>query len=221
MRIDIRGAIVPNDDAWVYDYLGVDNCCPAAVLGKLKEAAGAEVDVYINSGGGSLFSGSEIYDALRNYAGGVKIHIPSSAASAASMIACAGWCDIAPTAMLMVHNVADAGAYGDYHVKDRESAMLKTANEAIAAAYMEKTGMKMEEVLNLMDQETWLTAEEAVKIGLVDEISRPARNFVADSGGLLPPKAVERIRKTLKSPAAARAQAELDFLKLKGEKYDF
>lgn len=218
MRIDVRGAIVPNDDAWIYDYLGVENCCPAAVTSKLAEAAGTDVDVYINSGGGDIISGSEIYDALRGYEGDVKIHIPAAAASAASMIACAGWCDIAPTAMIMVHNAANDGSYGDYHVKDRESAMLKTANEAIAAAYVEKTGMSMADVLKMMDRETWLTAEKAVEVGLVDEISRPAQRLVAAAGGLLPAAAVERIRRTVKSPAAIRAQAELDFLKLKGER---
>lgn len=217
MRIEVKGAIVSDSDAWIYDFLGMSCCSPKKVNKALSEAAGTEVDVYINSTGGSIFAGSEIYSALRGYKGKVMIHVVGTAASAASVIACAGESDISPTAMVMVHNVSSGGAEGDYHVKDKESEILRKANEAIAAAYIEKTGMKKEDALAMMDRETWMTAEDAVKVGLIDRIAEPAAmNMVAAAGNVLPAEAIEKLRNTLKSPEA-RWQAQLDLLRLKGE----
>lgn len=217
MRIEVKGAIVSDSDAWIYDFLGMSCCSPKKVNKALSEAAGTEVDVYINSTGGSIFAGSEIYSALRGYKGKVMIHVVGTAASAASVIACAGESDISPTAMVMVHNVSSGGAAGDYHVKDKESEILRKANEAIAAAYIEKTGMKKEDALAMMDRETWMTAEDAVKVGLIDRIAEPAAmNMVAAAGNVLPAEAIEKLRNTLKSPEA-RWQAQLDLLRLKGE----
>lgn len=87
------------------------------------------------------------------------------AASAASVIACGGDSDISPTAMLMVHNVS-AESSGDYHQMDKTSNVLKKANQAMAAAYVEKTGMKESDALAMMENETWLTAADAVKKAL-------------------------------------------------------
>ena len=69
----------------------------------------------------------------------------------------------------MVHNVS-TGAYGDYREMDHTSDILKNANDTIANAYMCKTGMTREQALELMNNETYLSAEKAKQIGLVDEI---------------------------------------------------
>ena len=65
MRIDVKGVIVPNDDAWIYDYFEMDNTCPKKVGERIDKANGESLDVFINSGGGDVFAGSEIYSALR------------------------------------------------------------------------------------------------------------------------------------------------------------
>lgn len=218
MKIDVKGAVVQDSDAWIYEWLGMSFCSPSNVQRALAEADGGTVDVEINSGGGDIFAASEIYTALRNYRGELRIHVTGMAGSAASVIACAGKSDISPTAMVMVHNVSSGGADGDYHVKDKESEILRKANEAIAAAYTEKTGMSREDALAMMDRETWMTAADAVKAGLIDEIAQPPGiQLSAAAGGLLPPETIRRIRNTVKSPAARRAQAEIDILRLKGE----
>ena len=217
MKVNIIGDIIPNDDKWVYEWLECDGTCPREVHDAIEKAAGQPLEVYINSGGGDIFAGSEIYEALRTYPGGVNIHI-IYAASAASVIACAGKSDITPTGMLMVHNVSST-ARGDYHDMDKSSEILQKANRAIAAAYTAKSRKSEAEVLAMMDQETWLTGQEAVDLGLVDAISAPAR-LTASSPGTLPPEVIARIKATVKNPftakEAGKAQARLDFLRLKG-----
>lgn len=220
MRIDIRGVIVPNDDAWVYDWFGMENTCPKTVNDILNTAGGESIDVYINSGGGDIFAGSEIYSALRSYVGKVNIHITGLAASAASVIACAGYSDISPTAMMMVHNVSSC-ARGDYHDMDKESEVLQKANKSICAAYMHKCGISESDALAMMDEETWLTAEDAVKLGLVDKIADSQNlQLVASSNPLLPRGIIDKIKSEIKGSADESdfyfAKEKINLLKLKG-----
>lgn len=170
MKINVKGTVIPDDYAWIYDWFGEPYVSPSVVNTALEEADGEDVDVYINSGGGDVFAGSEIYSAIRDYKGNVKIHVVGLAASAASVIACAAMSDITPTGQVMVHNVSTYTA-GDYHQMDKTSNILKQANRAIAAAYTAKTKMTEKEALELMDTETWLTGSDAVEWGLIDEIS--------------------------------------------------
>lgn len=213
MKIDIKGVIVPNDDAWIYDWCEIENTPPKKVLDVLEKADGNAVDVYINSGGGDVFAGSEIYSALRSYNGEVSIHIVGLAASAASVVACAGKSDISPTAMVMVHNV-HGYANGDWQTMSKESDVLKQANRAIASAYCAKTGMNEEEALSLMEKETWLTAQDAVKLGIVDSVAEQSVKLAA-STGMLPNATLEKIRNTVFSPCEIEKEKN-NFEKLKG-----
>jgi len=208
MKIDVKGAIVPDSDGWIYDWFGETYCSPSKVHAALDEANGEDVDIDINSGGGDVFAGSEIYSAIRSYKGNVKIHVVGVAASAASVIACAAKSDIAPTAQMMVHNVSTF-AVGNYHDMDHASEMLKQANRAIAAAYVEKAGMSEQDALDLMDAETWITAQDAVDYGLIDEIAGSQNGtgetvrLAASVGGMLPPSVIDKMQK--------RRQALLDY----------
>lgn len=113
MDIYVNGTIVDSEDAWVYDLFGIECASPEKVRDALKEADGNDVDIFINSGGGSVFAGSEIYSMIQRYKGNVTIHVTGLAASAASVIACAGKCLMSATAQMMVHNVSSY-ANGDY-----------------------------------------------------------------------------------------------------------
>lgn len=179
MKIDIKGTIIRNDDKWIYDFFDMTSTCPRDVLAALGQAKGEEIDVFINSPGGNVFAGSEIYSALRSATGTVRIHVVGLAASAASVIMCAGHCDISPTAMVMIHN-ASAYLEGNYDYIDMQqnADALNAASRALCSAYVEKTGRTESEFMELMSQEKWFTAQEAVDIGLCDEISS------AESGGM-------------------------------------
>ena len=138
-KIEVKGTIVGNADKWIYEWFGMDATCPKDVNAAISEANGEPLLVEINSGGGDVFAGSEIYTALKAYAGTVEINIVGLAASAASVIAQAGHSRISPTALFMVHNVSGSAA-GDFHDMQQEAEILQTANKAVAAAYLEKHG---------------------------------------------------------------------------------
>ncbi len=216
ITINISGVIVSNDDKWIYNYFGIEAVCPKDVQNILNKANSDDVTVKINSNGGDVFSGSEIYDLLAEYKGNLLIKVVGIAASAASVIACAGKSEIAPTAMLMIHNVSSQVS-GDYRKMAHSSEVLQNANRSIAAAYCRKTGMTETELLSLMDAETYITAEQAVEKGFIDKISdygkenEPKKNIAlaASMTGLLPVKTIERFR-----ASRAKAQANLELLKL-------
>lgn len=170
MEIEIKGDIINDDDSWFYDWFGDSYTSPKAINNKLKEANGQDITVKINSPGGDVFSASDIYTSLRDYTGNVTVKVTGIAASAASVIAMAGnKVLISPTAQLMVHNVNTYVA-GDYRDMDHMSETLKNANNSIANAYISKTGKSREEILSIMDNETYMNAEKAKELGFADEI---------------------------------------------------
>lgn len=216
MKVNVKGTIIPNDDQWIYDLFDIDATSPAKVSKGITAAAekGEPLEVYINSGGGDIFAASEIYSAIREYSGDVKIHVVGLAASAASVIACAGKSDISPTAQIMVHNVSSATS-GDYHDMDKMSEILQKANETIANAYITKSGMTKEKALEIMDKETWLTADEAVELGLIDEVAGSKNvksQLVAAYCDIIPQNVIERM-KAERADKKITAQARLDKLK--------
>ena len=76
----------------------------------------------------------------------------------------------------MIHNVSMGGASGDYHDMQKNAEILKQMNVAMASAYTEKSGRPMDEILKMMDRETWLTANQCLEYGFVDEIEEDASN---------------------------------------------
>lgn len=170
MEIDVRGDIIGNDDKWIYDWLEWDSTCPDDVKSALQTMpAGEKLIVNINSGGGSVMAGQEIYSLLHGRKD-VEIHIQSLAGSAASVIAMANTCKMSPVATIMIHNVSMSGASGDYHDMQKNAEILKTMNSALAEAYIAKTGKTKDEILKMMDKETWITAGQALEMGFVDEV---------------------------------------------------
>ena len=85
MKISIRGPIVSSNQHRFYQFYGMEATSPRSVADALAKGNGERAEVEINSGGGEIFAASEIYTALRNYAGGVHIRIVGLAASAASI----------------------------------------------------------------------------------------------------------------------------------------
>lgn len=167
--VDVKGTIISQEDKWIYDWLEYPYTTSNDINKQLLDANGEDVQVNINSNGGSVYVGSEIYTSLKSYLGNLTINIVGMAASAASVVAMAGKCLMSPTGQMMIHN-ASMGAQGDYRDMDKASEILQSVNKSIANAYQLKTGMSDEELKNIMDNETWLTAKEAKDLGLIDEI---------------------------------------------------
>lgn len=79
-RTDIKGSIISSDSQWVYDLMELEQISKRKVLATLDKAKGEPVEVYVNSPGGEVFSGSEIYTALKEYPGKVTVSIVGIAA---------------------------------------------------------------------------------------------------------------------------------------------
>ena len=165
MRVNVKGVIIPQDYKRVYDWYDMESTTPKDVADALAAANGQPIEVYINSGGGYVHAGTDIYTALCEYPGEVNIKI-IYAASAASVIAMAGHSMISPVGQMMIHNVY-SGADGDYRALHRAGDQLDIACDALANAYMRKTGKTRDEIRAMMDAETWVDARRAVELGLV------------------------------------------------------
>lgn len=195
-RINIKGAIISNDDKWIYELYEYEHTCPKDVMDVLETLNGEPIQVTINSGGGSVYDASEIYAELKDYAGTVETRIVGIAASAASVIAMAGDnIRISPTAEIMIHNVSTI-AMGDHNTMEGAAEMLRVTNRSVSAAYRHKTGLSEEELLVLMEKETWLTAEDAKEKGFVDEImfDNTKVQMVASAAGTLPQEVIAKTR---------------------------
>ena len=165
--LKINGDIIPSDYQEIYDWFGIEGTSPSKVqkaIDALDE--GEKLTIQINSPGGVVTSGQEIYSMLRAL-DNVEIQIVGMACSAASIIAMAGPCYMSEPAMIMIHNVSSRAA-GDYHEMEKTADTLKRINKALANAYEVKTGKSEDEILKMMDEETWLTAKDAIENEFAD-----------------------------------------------------
>lgn len=215
----IKGTIIPNDYQFAYDYFGIEATSPTRLEKELSESRGHPVTVEVNSPGGYLTAGIEMYDMMQRYAGDLTIDIVGQAGSAASVAAMARRCRMTVSGMLMIHNVSGS-AEGDYHAMDKTSEVLKVANKAVSNAYQAKTGKSTEELLGLMNAETWMDAEKALREGFIDEIIQPrAEKLFNGFGIIIPEDAIEKLKNTLRSQSdgAGFFISKFNLLKLKGQ----
>lgn len=210
MKLEVKGAIISNDDKWIYDWLDMDSTAPKDIVDSLP-TTNENLDVIINSGGGDVYAGSEIYTALKEYPGKVNIKIVGIAASAASVIAMAGHVTISPTAQIMIHNVSSFAA-GDNRTMQHEADVLKGFNESIASAYVDKTNQPLDDILELMNKETWLTAQQAVELGFADEVmfSENVPKLVATTGGGLSPEVINRMKTMMDKEPVVNVNVDMD-----------
>ena len=226
--INIKGTIVSNNLYDVYDYLGLEATSPNSVINALPKSK-EDIEVIINSGGGDVFAGSEIFTALKSYEGQVTAKIVGLAASAASFIAMgADKVLISPTAQMMIHNVSTS-VQGDYRDFESAADALKSANQSIINAYKTKLNKSDEELQTLMDKETWFNANTAIEHGFADEImfdetSKQGGQLVASFGGFLNDEIISKVSELMekeKQEASRKQnetmQARLKLMKLRGE----
>ena len=146
-----------------------DEVTPKMFMGELAECSG-DITVWINSPGGDVVAGSQIYTALKEHNGQVTVKIDGIAASAASVIAMAGdLVYMSPTSLLMIHDPMTI-AMGDEGTMEQAIAILRECKESIINAYSLKTGISRAKISRLMSDETWMNAKKAVELGFADKI---------------------------------------------------
>jgi ATP-dependent Clp protease, protease subunit len=158
----------------IYDEIGAFGIPAKAFLDELKALGPiAELTIRINSPGGSVFDGVAIYNALKRHDAAITVWIDGIAASIASMIAMAGDEVVMPeNAMLVLHDPSGlvAGTASDMRAMAEALDRMKAG---MVAAYRDKSGRDDAEIEELMRDETWFSAEEAVALGLADRVEQP------------------------------------------------
>jgi ATP-dependent Clp protease, protease subunit len=160
----------------IYDEIGAFGIPAKAFIDELKGLGPiAELTLRINSPGGSVFDGVAIYNALERHGAAITVWIDGIAASIASMIAMAGDEIVIPeNAMLVLHDPSGmvVGTAADMRATAEALDKMKAG---MIAAYRAKSGRDDAEIEALMAAETWLSAAEAVALGLADRVEPPVR----------------------------------------------
>ena len=135
-----------------------------------QNAESSEIHIHINSPGGDAFEGRTMASLIRAFKGKTVCHVDGIAASAASIVAVS--CDevvMGIGTMLMIHNAWTITAGNKADLID-QAELLDKCDQAMATDYELKSGLPREEIIAMMDAETWLTAEDAVEKKLADRI---------------------------------------------------
>lgn len=162
-------------EIWIYEQIGEDWWSGEGITAKgfqkeLSAIKAKEIDLHINSPGGNVFDGITIYNLLKQHPAKITTYIDGLAASIASVIALAGdSVTMAENALWMMHNPSGM-VMGTSQDMRSMADVLDKVRSSIATAYVGKSGKSEDEVYALMDDETWMTAEEAKSAGLVDDI---------------------------------------------------
>lgn len=173
MRVRLNGEVVADGDKWLYDWFEIPAFSPQTVRDAIDQTPeGEELVLEINSGGGSVFAGFEMYSVLRSSGRRTVAEVQSLAGSAASVVMTG--CDevtASPVAQVMIH-LPSTATYGDRYDHQDSIGVLDSVTDSILNAYVVKAGAKSTraELRGLMKASTWLTAPEARGLGLVDRI---------------------------------------------------
>lgn len=165
-----------------------EDVSPKSIRDALKEIEpGKNIDIHINSYGGSIFAGNAIFDILDSYRrkNGIKIDVYYNGigASMVTGIACVGDKIYAnQNSMLMIHRPL-CTTYGNIDDIQKSISMLEKAERTLISNYMRHFNGTEEQLKELLAAETWMTADEAKEWGLVDEILEPVK-MVASAKGI-------------------------------------
>jgi len=151
--------------------------------GLVREMAGMKdkpILARINSPGGDVFDGMSLFNAFANHPGGVTVRIEGMAASIASTVAMAGKkVEAYPNTMVMVHN-AWVYAGGDHNVLREIADITEKISGQMQDIYTGKTKTGKKEMKKMMDDETYMTAQEALDKGFIDTILKNGKGVKAE-----------------------------------------
>jgi ATP-dependent Clp endopeptidase proteolytic subunit ClpP len=162
-------------EIWIYEEIGEDFWTGGGITAKnfqkeLSAITSKQIDLHINSPGGAVFDGVTIYNLLRQHPANITTYIDGIAASIASVIALAGNKVImAENALYMMHNPSGL-VMGNSEDMRKMAEVLDKIRGTMTGVYMGKSGKEEQEINAMLDAETWMTADEAMEAGLIDEI---------------------------------------------------
>lgn len=163
----LYGDIISYSMSEYYKEYYPDDKCPKDIKDFLDEIGEVDnLDIHINSGGGSVFGGIAIYNLLKNHKSYKTVYIDGIAASIASVIACVGDKIIIPkNATFMIHKPMNSYFWTTMNADElrKDADMLDNCQKAIINTYMEKAkeGVARETIEEMVNAETWLIGDEA------------------------------------------------------------
>ena len=139
---------------------------PAEIRDFLNEHQGKALNVYINSGGGSVFAGMAIYNMLKRHEGKTTVHVDGMAASIASVIALAGDEIIIPSNAYLYMHKPEAATYGNADNMREMAEALDRIQDGIEAVYAErlKNPEDRDSITERVNAGTWMTGSEAAEL---------------------------------------------------------
>ncbi len=170
--------IVNGDNAtmYLYDVIGADFFGGISAkmfadeLGRAKAAK--QIDVRINSPGGSVFDGNTMFNLLKQSKAKINVYVDGVAASIASVIAMAGdEIEIAPNAMMMIHEPSGA-EFGTAEDHRKMADLLDKVRGTLLDTYVSRTGADAQAISDMIAAETWLTSQESLDMGFADRIGQ-------------------------------------------------
>lgn len=136
----------------------------------LSKVTSNDITVRVNSGGGSVFAGFAMYNSLKQHKANITVRVDGLAGSAASIVAMAGDKIIMPLgSMMFIHNSWTYAAGNASELSDYAD-MLKKIDESMLEVYKAKTGLDEKAIKDLMDKDSWLTANEALQLGFATDV---------------------------------------------------
>jgi ATP-dependent Clp protease protease subunit len=167
-------------DIYIYGVIGYE-VDEATILEQIKDIDNKPINLYINSGGGGVFVGWAMMSILGRLDNHITSHIDGLCASMATGIAMvANKVVMNENALFMVHN-ASSGAWGNSSDLRKKADMLDKIDNQLISNYAQKTNLNEDEVRVLVDFETWMTAQEALDYGFIDEISQLKKDNDTDN----------------------------------------
>lgn len=166
-EIYIYGDIISEDWRWDHDTSAVSFREELAALEDVEV-----IDLHINSGGGDVFEAAAIYNMLKRHKARIEVHVDGLAASAASVIAMAGDKITMPrNSMMMIHNMWTIIMGNHNDLRKAADEAEKISNSTVKQAYLNRNpDLDEQKLTQMLDDETWLTADEALDLGLIDEV---------------------------------------------------
>ena len=142
------------------------------------------LNIYVNSPGGDVFAAQAMVSMLKRHSAEKNVYVDGLMASAATFFIGVGKVYMPSNAMMMYHNPSSI-VWGNAIDMRKMADDLDKIRESMLSVYREKTGKTDEELIEILDAETWLTAEEAVEYGFADELEEAKKVAASISNTLL------------------------------------
>ncbi len=158
-------------DIYIFDEIGTYGVTAQDFISEIKGLKDMPINLRINSLGGDVFDGMAMYNVIKRRESKTTVYIEGIAASIATIIALgADEVVMAENSLFMIHN-AWGGASGEAKDMRKTAETLEKITSELTDIYVKKTGLSYDAVAQMMDEETWLNAEEAYKLRFIDTIS--------------------------------------------------